>query len=310
MYIPDASVADLGMNSAKSQDIRASALSDFLDRYSTEVTPGDRKSIDVAGHLLESGTEVFVVSLPSDSAERQIDAAVRLRRAGLKPVPHIAARNIASRFDLDNLLRRLTVEAEVDRVLVLSGDRDKPAGDLVSSLQILESGLIEKHGIRSVAISAYPEGHPKIADALLLAARHAKLEVARRAGLAVTFVSQFCFDPAPIIGLARQLRAQGIKESLRVGVAGPASRTSLLKFALLCGVGPSIRALKERPLNTRSLLARDTPTTLLNEIVRAQHLEPSLGIDGVHIFSFASIGAAANWVREVRVLKKRRLQDS
>jgi len=44
----DASVADSGMNSAKSQDIRASALSDLLDRYSTEVTPGGRKSIDIA----------------------------------------------------------------------------------------------------------------------------------------------------------------------------------------------------------------------------------------------------------------------
>jgi len=297
------------MDSATNQEVGASVLADLLDRYSTEVTPGDRKSIDMAGQLLPPGTEVFVVSLSSDSAEHQIDAAVRLREAGIKPVPHIVARNIASRYDLDNLLRRLTVEAKVDRLLVLSGDRDKPAGDLKSSLQILESGLIEKYGIRSVAISAYPEGHPKISEAALLAARHAKLEVARRAGLAVTFVTQFCFDPAPIIGLARQLRAQGITEPLRVGVAGPASRASLLKFALLCGVGPSIRALKERPLSARNLLARDTPTALLTEIIRAQHLEPSLGIGGVHIFSFASIGAAANWVREVRERDAGRFAD-
>lgn len=288
------------MDSATNHGVRASALADLLDRYSTEVTPGDRKSIDMAGQLLESGTEVFVASLPSDCAERQINAAVRLKEAGVEPVPHIVARNIASRADLDSLLRRLTVEAEVDRVLVLSGDRDKPAGDLESSLQILESGLIEKHGIRSVMISAYPEGHPKISEAELLAARHAKLAVAHRVGLAVTFVSQFCFDPAPIIGLARQLRAQGITEPLRVGVAGPASRASLLKFAFLCGIGPSIRALKERPSNARSLLAGDTPTALLTEIVRARQLEPSLGIDRVHIFSFASIAAVGNWVREVR----------
>jgi hypothetical protein len=81
------------------------------------VTPGGRKSIDIGGQLLESGTDFFVVSLPSDSAERQIDAAVRLRKAAIKPVPHIVARNVAWRFDPDNLLRRLTVEAEVDRVL-------------------------------------------------------------------------------------------------------------------------------------------------------------------------------------------------
>jgi methylenetetrahydrofolate reductase (NADPH) len=276
------------------------ALAGLLRRYSTEVTPGDRRSIDSAGRLLEPGTEVFIASLPSDSADSLLDAAVRLRHAGLKPVPHIVARNIAHRIDLDTLLRRLAAGAGVERMLVLSGDRDKPLGDLHSSLQILESGMIEKHGIRSVAVSAYPEPHPRISEQELLDARNAKLAIARRAGLGLSFVSQFCFDPAPIIGLARQLRRDGVTEPLRVGVAGPASRAALLKFALRCGVGPSIRALKNRPSNARNLLAGDTPSALLTEIADVQHRDTELGIEGVHFFSFGSIRSTVNWVRQVR----------
>jgi methylenetetrahydrofolate reductase (NADPH) len=160
--------------------------------------------------------------------------------------------------------------------------------------------MIEKHGIRSVAVSAYPEPHPRISEQELLDARNAKLATARRAGLGLSFVSQFCFDPAPIIGLARQLRRDGVTEPLRVGVAGPASRAALLKFALRCGVGPSIRALKNRPSNARNLLAGDTPSALLTEIADVQHRDTELGIEGVHFFSFGSIRSTVNWVRQVR----------
>ncbi len=48
----------------------------------------------------------------------------------------------------------------MDRALVLAGDRDTPAGDLQSSLQLIDSGVLQKYGIRRVFISAYPEGHP------------------------------------------------------------------------------------------------------------------------------------------------------
>jgi methylenetetrahydrofolate reductase (NADPH) len=47
----------------------------------------------------------------------------------------------------------------------------------------------------------------------------------------VSLVSQFAFDAAPFVALARRLRAAGIAAPLRVGVAGPAARTTLIKYA-------------------------------------------------------------------------------
>ena len=279
---------------------QAFSLQDLLQNYSAEVTSGDRKSIEAATTMMQPGAEVFIASLPTDSADRQVAAAAQLKRAGLTPVPHVVARNIRNLAELDALLGQLVNEAGVDRALILAGDRDQPAGDFSSSLQLLETGLLGKHGIRKVALSWYPEGHPRISPAALVAARAAKLALAAKAQLDVTLVSQFCFEASPIVATARQIRAEGVTAPLRVGVAGPASRTSLIKYAMICGVGASLRALKERPV-ARGLLAGDTPEELLSEVAQAQSNEPALGIQGVHFFTFSSLAATAKFVEEQRL---------
>jgi methylenetetrahydrofolate reductase (NADPH) len=131
----------------------------------------------------------------------------------------------------------------------------------------------------------------------LMAARAAKLAAAAGAGLDVTLVSQFCFESEPIIATARQIRSEGVTAPLRVGVAGPAGRASLLKYALRCGVGASVRALKERPA-ARGLLTGETPAQLLTELVRAQAADSSLGFQGVHFFTFASLARTVKFVEE------------
>jgi methylenetetrahydrofolate reductase (NADPH) len=263
----------------------------LLQHFSAEVTCGDVKSIEAAA-AMRPGTEIFIASLPSDAPLRQVATALRLKQAGLTPVPHVVARNI------DRLLGRLTSEAGVDRVLLLAGDRDVPVGEFESSRALLETGLLDRHGIRRVLFSWYPEGHPRVTAAALIEARIAKLALAERAGLHVTLISQFCFESAPIIATARQLRAEGVTAPLRVGVAGPASRASLLKYAIICGVGASLRALKERP-GAGSALG-ETPEELLLDVARAQAADASLGIEGVHFFTFASLAATLKFVNAHR----------
>ena len=272
-------------------------LADLLRNYSAEVTCRDEKSIRAAESLMRPGSEVFIVSLPSDTEDRRIAVAAELRHAGLVPVPHIVARNIGSRADLETLLRRLTHEAGVDRTLILGGDRSEPIGEFDSSQQLLETGLFDAFGIRKIKLSWYPEGHPRISTSELAKARAAKLRVAAARGLDVELIGQFCFESAPIIASARQLRAEGIQVPLRVGVAGPASRASLLKYAMICGVGASVRALKERP-GARSLLNSESPERLLREVAHAQAEEPSLGIHRVHFFTFASVASTAQFVEQ------------
>lgn len=271
-----------------------------LPDYSAEVTTPDRKSLDQTANLMPKDARVYVASLPKDPPDRQIGVCSQVRDLGLIPVPHIVARNIPNRNALDNLLGRLAREAGVDRALILGGDRSVPAGDYECSQQLIESGLLQAHGIDKIAIACYPEGHPRIPDAVLDRARSDKIAAARAAGLRLILISQFCFEAAPIIGFLRKIRSEGVEERVRVGVAGPAKHATLIRYAMICGVGASLRALRERQALAKNVLSGETPERLILELEEAVEADPSLNIWGIHFFTFASLKNTIQWVEGFR----------
>lgn len=279
------------------RSVRSAALSALLRSYSVEVTSIDASSIAVAGEMLPAGSEVFIASLPKDTPELLVAAAVKLRRLGLTPVPHIVARNIADATVLKSLLQSLAEQAGIDRALVLGGDRDTPAGGFDHSLQLLETGYFNRFNICKLYLPCYPEGHPRIPQETLRNGRIAKLAAAQSFGMDVTLVSQFCFAAEPVLEFARAMRSKGVTSPYRVGVAGPASRARLVKFAIMCGVGPSLRALRAREHIASNMLSGATPQDMLEEIAVAQSLEPELGISGVHFFTFGSMAKTIEFTR-------------
>lgn len=281
------------------------ALDIVLKDYSAEVTAPDRKSLDAAADLMDTGSRVYIASLPTDTADRLVAAAKHLTDAGLVPVPHLVARNIESLEALESLIKRLSIEAGVDRALVLGGDRDKPAGDLECSLEIIQSGLLEKYGITKIAIGTYPEGHPRVTDDVLDQALLDKVAAAKEHGLECVLISQVCFDPDPVVRHIRRLRSLGITNRIRVGVAGPAKRTTLLKYAVICGVGASMRALKERQALAKNLASGETPEKILTALSEAQAAEPSLNIWGIHFFTFAAFSGTISFVKEISEKQRR-----
>src|SRR5882672_9927814 len=124
-------------------------------------------SVEVSsrGHQLQQlrdnfrpGTDVTITFLPGDNYRHNVETAAALRRAGFHPVPHIAAREMASRQALDDFLARARGEADVRRVLLIAGDVAGAKGPFKSSHDVAASGLIETHGIASVSVAGYPEG--------------------------------------------------------------------------------------------------------------------------------------------------------
>lgn len=276
------------------------SLKRLLDGFSAEVVARDRKGIAAAGALLRPGSVVSVPSLAKDSVDDLVEGCAALRRLGLIPVPHITARTIVSRTMLGRTLERLAGEAGVDHALVIGGDVDKAAGEFDAALQLIETGLFEANGITRIALAVHPEGHPRIADEVMWPALPAKLQAAAERGLETYLISQFAFDAAPYIAMARRLRADGITQPLRLGVASPAKRTALIKYALMCGVGASLRALRERHDLAANMAAGETPEALLRDLAAAQAREPSLGIDGLHFFTFGSLEGLVNLTDTLR----------
>lgn len=270
------------------------SIAALLAGASIELSPSDPAEIDACDGLIEPGTAVYISMPPGQTWHGTVALAARLRRRGLRPVPHIAARRIASRAALDEYLARVAGEAGVDTALVIAGDSKRASGPFDSSLALLETGAFQRNGIVRVGVGGYPEGHPQIPTAALDAALAEKKNLARRTGLDLHVVTQFCFEAEPVLSWTTRMKARGLP--VHVGVAGPASLPRLLRYAALCGIGNSVRVLKARPHAIARLMIETGPETMLRQLAR--HAGPP--ISGIHFFSFGGLLRTARWLRAVQ----------
>ncbi len=280
--------------SAAPQNIAA-----MLQGYSIEVHPGESKVVDLAPERLDPGTEVFLTWIPGTNPMDMIEAAAKLRRSGLLPVPHVGARHIESAAQLERFAAHLAGEADVDRVLIIGGDRSQPAGPFDSSLAVMQSGVFQKAGIRRMAVAGFPEGNPHIPENVLEEALEAKVRFARSEGLQVSIVTQFCFEPAAITEWLGRLRARGMDVPVRVGLAGPASIMTLARYAVRCGIGNSLHVLTENS-SFAKLLVEKGPEPIIRGITPPRegangHPFPH-GVAGLHFFVFGGFKKTVDWI--------------
>ena len=274
-------------------------LGEMLRGFSMELSPKEMKVIDAAAEQLDRGTNVYLTWIPGEDPFLAVPAAVALRRGGMVPVPHIGARHVESEAQLAEFVARLSGEAGVDRVLVLAGDREKPAGPYDWSLPVMESGILQRNGITKIAISGFPEGNPNIPEPLLSNSLAAKVEFGRRAGFDLTIVTQFCFEVPPIMHWLNTLRASGNDVPVRIGVAGPASIVTLTRYAMKCGVGASLRALTHNPSFSR-LLTEKGPEPIIRELGAQLSLNGNLSVQGIHFFVFGGFKKTVEWIKASR----------
>ena len=263
---------------------------------SIETSTRNLADIDGYAARLPPGADVFAAWLPGTPYHHLVSVAKRLRQAGLNPVPHIAARRLANAEAAREFFALLRDEAQVTRALLVAGDSRVPVGPFDSSFALLETGLLEAHGIRSIGIAGYPEGHPRIAESAIEAARDRKLAYAARNGLDVFIVSQFCFDPGAIAGWVERLRSRGVTVPLRVGLAGIANIRTLLNYARRCGIGNSIRALGAEPISLPRLLTQQGPERVVRQIAAAA---AGASVAGLHFFPFGGFAPTARWLQTV-----------
>lgn len=281
-----------------SGDDAAKLIAEFARRASFETTRPTPADIGLVKGLVSPGTQVYVSAIRSQSAEEQIEFAVRLRAAGLEPIPHLAARNFATAAELDRYLSRLRNEAQARRMLVIGGDRATPAGDFHRAIEIIDSGLLQSHGIDEVGLAGYPEGHPQVAESELIRTLAAKFEAAQQTGLAVHIVTQFAFSAAPILAWIGRLRDSGIDSPVKIGLAGPTSLAALMRYARICGVKSSAQGLARNAGLVKHALGATAPDSLLRALAEAA-AGGRLGDVTPHFFSFGGLAATVRWVNAV-----------
>jgi methylenetetrahydrofolate reductase (NADPH) len=266
---------------------------ELVGACSLELSPRDELAGERLRPLLPSGTTVFVNHPPSVTHHDIVAACARLHRAGFVPVPHVAARRLASFTQASDFLQRAVAEASVQRILLIGGD-DSPIGPFRASLDLLATGVVERAGVGEVAFAGYPEGHPAIDRQTLDGALQAKVALAEKAGLSVSLVTQFGFEAWPVLHWIAAQRAAGIDCPVRVGIAGPASVATLAKFAIRCGVGASLRALARGHTAFARIMVEAGPDALISDLVADETSETPIA--GLHIFTFGGVRRTAAWI--------------
>jgi methylenetetrahydrofolate reductase (NADPH) len=270
-------------------------LAALLSSASVEISSHGRQVAELQAHFA-AGTDVTITFLPGDNYRHNVETAVALRRAGYNPVPHIAAREMASRDALDDFLARARGEAEISRILLIAGDIAAVRGPFKSTRDVAASGLLEAHRIASVSVAGHPEGHPYLELPDTLQGLKAWRDWGRRTGAQVDIVTQFCFESAPILQWIGALDRAGIDLPVIVGLAGPATPATLTKFALRCGIGNSMRALRAQIGRFGRLLTDTGPDDVVRGLQSAPADATAL-ITGFHLFPFGGVRKAGNWLR-------------
>jgi methylenetetrahydrofolate reductase (NADPH) len=274
------------------------AIVQLAREASIEINVDDVRHVGASQALLAPGTKVYVSHLPKQTW-RQTEATCRaVRAAGFLPVPHLPVRLIPDADTFDSTLGRLVEGAQVEEVLLIAGDYAQAVGPYSAVADLLASGALEKHGLRRVSLAGHPEGHPKVALEELRRAEREKVVQATQAGLDVTLVTQFFFEHAPFLEWVDELRSQGVRARMVAGLAGPAGLATLLKFAVRCGVGPSVRALSSRPSSFMHLIGDHGPEHVVRGLAQARS-SGEADFSGIHLFCFGGYLRTCEWLHRV-----------
>ena len=272
--------------------------------WSIEVTPTGATKIESFRDCLAPGTTVNVTFLPGTDPSDTIAVAERLHNDGMRPVPHLAARSLRDAGQLDELLTAFTTRCGVEEVLCIGGGVDNPVGDFSATIEVLENGLIQKHGIRHIGVAGHPEGSPDISDEEIATALSAKNELAARDGLELYIETQFCFDADIVLDWERRVREAGNRLPIRIGIPGPATIKTLFRFAQISGIGPSMRFVAKQAKNVAKLMTVQSPHLLIAGLAEGMAADEDCLIRHFHYYpfgGFARTAAYAGAISEGRI---------
>ena len=254
-------------------------------KWSLEIVPRHAGNL---GKIPEWVREIYITMIPGDEIREVLEATRKVREVGRIPVPHIAARGLESKEQFGHLLDSLE-ELGVDRLLFIGGGVGDVQGPYDSVMDLFKTGLVEREAFREVGVAGHPEGNPSDPDAeknLL-----GKIHWAYERKLPMRIVTQWSFNAQVINAWIRDLREKGVENPIHIGIPGPATLKSLLRYAQVCGVQASTEVLKKQGFNLGKLVFVNKPDRMVSDIEGHQQL---------HLFPFGGLEKTSEWLQQHR----------
>ena len=269
----------------------------FVDDFTVELNPKVQKKITQI-HINKKN-KIFVTYLP-ESNEKEIFSAVDfVESKGFTPIVHLPARTMRDIDHVEDFLMNIRKLTKSHDILIIGGGGNQ-VGSIKSSLDILESGLLEKYNFYKIKVAGHPEGSPDIKDDVLKKFLLAKQEIHDSKELDLEIVTQFFFQSDPFIKWDVFLDSIGVNLPVRVGFPGPATFKTLLNFGLMSGVGNSLNFLKKNSSKIGDLLVKTTNDKLLIELVAAGKSSKGKRPNSFHCYPFGGFEKTCHWLTAIQ----------
>jgi methylenetetrahydrofolate reductase (NADPH) len=268
---------------------------ELISGFSLEMTGKDVPGLVEAKDSIPLGTRINVTFLGNEDLRMRVSAAERVRELGFVPVPHISARRLQSRGQLEEFLGALQGVGASENVFVVGGDPATPEGPYEDSYGVIRTGLLRDYGVKHVSIAGYPEGHPDIPGEKLWEALEDKSLSLKQQGLGATILTQFAFDTDPVMTWIDQVRARGIDTQIRIGTPGPAGIKRLLGFARRFGIGANAMIVKKYGFSLTNLMGTAGPDRFVSDLSGLLAQDPRSGSVRLHFYTFGGLLATSEW---------------
>ncbi len=271
-----------------------------LEGFSIEVMPRTLAKIDNLETLFPPSTRVYLAHIEGVDFQDMLTAAVRLTKSGYQVMPHFPARLMKDVSTLEHWIQSYAGEAGISEALLLAGSPRAPQGALFNSMQLLETGLFDKYHFTRFHVAGHPEGNKDIdagasGDPLGDALRW-KQAFSGQTSAEMAIVTQFSFSATAVYEWAAALKLAGISLPIHIGIAGPTKLQTLIKFAISCGVGPSLKVLHKRAKDISKLLLPYEPVEIVSDLELMLKNDDKTNISKVHVFPLGGIQKSADWL--------------
>ena len=251
--------------------------------WSIEILP---QNVPDVGFIPDLIKEIYITMIPGTSFTDTILAAQKIQELGKKAVPHLTARSFPGVEELRTYLSVLQASG-IERILLIGGGVPKPAGVFSSVMDMLKTELFAEYGINSFDFAGHPEGNPDDPDSdyhLL-----EKLKWTEKRKITARIVTQWSLDTEKTNNWINSLRKNGIQNPINLGIPGPSTLRTLMRFAKVCGVKASTEVLRKQGLNISKLMFVNKPDKIVSEL---------RGYDQLHLYPFGGVVKSSDWLNE------------
>ncbi len=272
----------------------------LLDGFSIEVMPRTLQKVENLEQLFPEKTRVYIAHIEGVAFSDMLATAKRLSGLNYRVMPHFPARIIENKTVLQDWVKAYVEEAGVSEALLLAGSPRSAIGTLDNSMELLETEIFDKFGFKRLHIAGHPEGNrdiePESSGQKITEALEWKQLFSERTDADMAIVTQFAFSADLVVEWAASLKEKKIDLPIHVGVAGPTKLQTLIKFAVSCGVGPSLKVLQKRATDLSKLLLPYEPTEVLGDLETLLGDSKTTNITNIHFFPLGGIQATAEWI--------------